>query len=239
MVDYFGRPPGEAFMVLAQARPDLLWIEDRAQALDPAAPARGAVVLYSPRKLFGVADGGLLVGAGDLPQPGPAEPGAAAALFAPQLARFDDPDGRDPSAWFPAFQALERGLQVDRAPMSRLSRALLAQIAIQPEVEARQRNYRRLHARLEDWALWPGSDRELFAPLGFPIVVEDAEALARRLAEDGVFCARHWPDLPSPPEAFPQAHALSRRLLCVPCDPRYDEDRMDRVGRLVARRLGA
>jgi dTDP-4-amino-4,6-dideoxygalactose transaminase len=233
-VDYFGRPPGSPLTALAKVRSDVLWIEDRAQALGPGPAPWGEVVLYSPRKLFGVADGGLMVSRADLPQPGAPEPSAAAWLWAAQLARFEDPDGAEPDAWYAASTAREQALRVDHAPMSRLTRRLLERIPFAPEVEARRRNYARLAEHLEEFALWPGAEREGFAPLAFPVVVDDSAALSGRLAGRGLFCARHWPALPSPEPEFPAAHDLSRKLLSLPCDPRYGTEEMDRLGRAVS-----
>ena len=72
VVAYFGEPVAEAVEAFARRRPDLRIVEDRAQALDPGPAAEDRWVLYSPRKLLGVADGGLLVapvGHSVLPQP--------------------------------------------------------------------------------------------------------------------------------------------------------------------------
>jgi len=49
------------------------------------------------------------------------------------------------------------------------------------------------------------------------------------MATERVFCARHWADLPSPGADFPAEHDLSRRLLTLPCDHRYDAADMARV----------
>ncbi|MFI4965124.1 MAG: hypothetical protein ACHP9T_07125 [Caulobacterales bacterium] len=231
-IDYFGRPPAASFRELVATHRDVLWIEDRAQALDPGAPAWGDVVLYSPRKLIGVADGGVLVADGDLPAE-PADRETPAGLWVPQLARLEDPDGARPETWFPASQARENAFAVSRAGMSPLTRRLLVGLAIAPEAEARRRNYAVLAGHLAPHALWPDLTSPSFAPLAFPILAADCAGLAQRLAEQRIFCATHWADLPSPPEAFPEAHRIAAHCLSIPCEPRYSSQEMHCVGEAV------
>lgn len=225
-IDYFGRSPSEDFRALVRARPDVLWIEDRAQALAPG-PAWGAVRLFSPRKLIGVGDGGLLVAETKLPQPS-APPSRTEA--GAQAARAGDSDGQAPETWFPAFQAQEAAFAVDAAAMSPRTAQALRGCLAEPLIAARRRNAGCLAAALADIALWP--EPPTWPPLAFPILVADAAAFVRGMAAQGVFCARHWADLPSP-ERFGPAHDLARRLVSLPCDHRYGEEDMARVVRAV------
>jgi dTDP-4-amino-4,6-dideoxygalactose transaminase len=232
-IDYFGRPPGGDFPALVRSRSDVLWIEDRAQAMHTGAPAWGDVALYSPRKLIGVGDGGLLVGKGPFPAPfgGPPPPPDA------QRARATDPDGLRPEGWFPAFQAQERAFDATCGRMSPLTRRLLEQVAAAPQIAARQANARRLADALPDLALWP-AERFDFAPMAFPIRAADRDRIAAAMAEAAIFCARHWSELPSDPSAFPTPHRLAGELLSLPCDQRYGAADMDRIVEAL-RRCGA
>jgi dTDP-4-amino-4,6-dideoxygalactose transaminase len=223
-VDYFGRAPGAEFLDLVTDRPDVLWIEDRAQALDTGRSDWGRAMLYSPRKLIGVGDGGLLVSDLPLPEPGAPHQDDAAA----QIARAGDPDGQEPDRWFPLFQAQERAFAVDDAAMSPRSRLILERVAIAPLAAARRANAAFLGAQLGDLALWPDDPVE-HAPLAFPLRLADAADAAARLAVEGVFCARHWAELPSDAVRFPDAHRLSGQLLSLPCDHRYDLADMARI----------
>ena len=229
-VDYFGRSAGPVFAALAASRLDVLWIEDRAQALAPGAPAWGEVVIYSPRKLLGVADGGVMVSRSPLPQP------AAGAdddsLWAPEDARAADPDGADPQSWYPLFQRREAAFTVDGSPMSGRTMAALRVAEIAPIIAARRANWRTLTGRLGEQALWPTLD-PAFTPLAFPILVADAAETVRALAEHRLWCPRHWSDLPGDPG--PAASALSARLISLPCDQRYGEADMLRLADAVER----
>ena len=224
-IDYFGRSPDAALVRLARSRPDVLWIEDRAQAMAPDGAPFGDVLLYSPRKLVGVAEGGLLVADCALPAPnGPPNRHAAQA----QMARAADPDGYDPAAWFPHFGAQEAAFRIDAAPMHPATRHALRRSAA-PALAARRRaNAAVLGAHLGDLALWPGLAIG-FAPMAFPVRVRDGAAVAASLARVGLFCARHWPSLPSDPDRFPVAHGLAGQLVSLPCDHRYDAADMLRL----------
>jgi hypothetical protein len=84
-------------------------------------------------------------------------------------------------------------------------------------------------SQVGDSALLPADRLLAGAPLGVPVLTKEAGAVAERMADAGVFCARHWARLPSPAADFPVEHDLSRRLLTLPCDHRYGEDDMARV----------
>jgi hypothetical protein len=228
-IDYFGRSPDAAFRQFAASRPDVLWIEDRAQAMAPDGPAWGDVLLYSPRKLIGVADGGLLVSATRLPQPDAAhDPVDEASLWAPEDARSADPDGRAPETWFPLFQQREAAFDIDRRPISRRTLEALSRVDAGTAIRRRQANYYRLLMRLSDFALWPDVWPD-FAPLAFPVLIEDRDRVVGLMGARGVFCARHWSDLPCPKDGFPEAWTLSAHILSIPCDQRYDDHDMERA----------
>jgi dTDP-4-amino-4,6-dideoxygalactose transaminase len=228
-VAFFGREIGAPFWALRQQRDDLLWVEDRAQAADGAAQHADAAICSS-RKLVGVADGGLLFTTSAVPPPTlpPAD------LWDPEDARALDADGTAPGNWYGVFQAREAAITA--APNATSARGLAALEAIPavPVAETRRRNWRWLATRLADYALWADLDPD-FTPLAFPIVTADAAEAARALAEERIWAPRHWPALPSPLDQFPEPHALSRRLLSLPCDQRYGEADMRRVAEAVLR----
>jgi hypothetical protein len=224
-IDYFGRGVGAALSAFAACHPDVLWIEDRAQALDPGAADWADVILYSPRKLIGVPDGGVLVGKLALPTPtaAPVPRGMGA-----QIARAADPEGWHPDTWFPAFHDQEAAFEVDGTPMLGSTKTALQREALAPLAASRRANARHLAVSLPDLALWP-DDAVDYAPLAFPIRVAQRDALAAALAERRIYCARHWPVLPSDASHFPLAHMLSAELLSLPCDHRYGAHDMARM----------
>lgn len=227
-VDYFGRSPSRAFRDYAASRNDVLWVEDRAQALAPGAGPWADWVLYSPRKLFGVPDGGILVRRGGTVE----HPDYAGAdVTAATAARRVEKDRG--SEWhFALYQETERRHSVSPRRMSRLSRALLDATDPAPAIRRRQDNYAVLAQLLSDIALL-AEDGCGFAPFGFPVRLPECEAVWRRLCEAGVFPARHFAALPSDPQAFPAEHALGATMMTLPCDQRYRPDDLQRVADAV------
>lgn len=229
-IAYFGRSPPAELRAFAASRRDILWIEDRAQALASDGPSWADVALYSPRKLIGVPDGGLLVGLG---APSPTEPSTFLDA-APQLARAADPDGLAPETWYPAFQAQEALFNARPLAMSALTGRVLRSLDPAPLAAQRRANYAVLARAAPSFALWPETTPG-FAPLAFPVRVKDRDDVTVRMAAGRIYCPRHWITLPSPAADFPAVHALNAQLLSIPCDHRYGADDMARVAeRLIA-----
>lgn len=227
-VDWFGAHAGRLPDLAARFR-DVIWIQDRAQALWPDAQPWGDHVLYSPRKVAGVPDGGVLVSrrAPVAPPLWAADPDLS--RLEPARLRADDPEGRNNEVWFPAYRAAEAAMTCEPRPISDLSRQVLNRFDAAVVLARRRRNAQRLLAEVGDFSLFPADRLLAGSPFGVPVLTPDAAAVAARMVERRVFCARHWAALPSPPEDFPTEHALSRRLLTLPCDHRYDEGDMVRV----------
>lgn len=235
----FGLPVDEATRAFIASRPDLHVVEDRAQALDAGIGSGAGWTLYSPRKLFGVADGGLLV-AGDnemtLPRP-EAVTDAAALWRAPDL-RAADPAGHDNALWHAANQTKEAAMAVTGEAMTADSFQLLATTPLSGLTEPRLRNWKALDERLRRWSALPSN---LTAPpLGYVLNLEPGtrDRLRARLNAARVFAAVHWPELASPADRFPREHSWTRRLLTLPCDHRHGAAEMAAIADLVVEELG-
>lgn len=230
---YFGLPIGRGARELGQRRSDLLIVEDRAQALD-AGPASGWT-LYSPRKLLGVADGGLLVAPDArtaLPQPTAAADGLA--LWRAPLMRREDPLGANNAAWHRANQAKEAAMAVTALAMTPRSLSILARASITRLAERRLANWRALDRRLRRWSALPADPGS--PPLGYVLRLEPEgrDRLLRGLHADRIFAAVHWPAIAAPAEAFPREARWTLELVTLPCDHRYGDADMDRVASRVA-----
>lgn len=224
-VDFFGQAPNREFQEFVSTRTDISWVEDRAQALDPGQAPWGDWVLYSPRKLFGIPDGGILVRAeGSVPRARYAK-SSGPDRAGPRAMRRDDHEERDSDTWYAEYRAIEASMRVSCEPMSVRSHARLREIDVERVIDRRRTNFSALAARLSDFAFFP-LDEPHFTPLGFPIRVVDRDRVWHRLCERRVFPARYWQQLPSESAIFPAEHALSQELLFLPCDQRYDESDM-------------
>lgn len=225
-VNYFGRP-AEVLRPLAQNRPDVIWVEDCAQSVDSAAPPWAPLRIYSPRKVLGVGDGGVLVDQEAWLPPPCQRPAASSTLYHAGLLRRQDTADQRNALWFAAFQRAEAMMDVSDRAMSRHSTQMLHRTPLAAVSANRRRNYARLHAGLSALALWPDPTPD-WTPLGFPIRVADAATLSDVLACLRIFAPRHWVQLACNTPHAAEA-ALSRQLLTLPCDQRYGPADMDRL----------
>lgn len=237
-VDYFGRPARADFRELVRARPAVGWVQDCAHALDVGAFAWGDWLLYSPRKLVGVPDGGILVARREAM----AHPATTAltdfSFVLPSLERFEDREESDNAKWYATYVRQEAAMGVGTHAMSRLAMEVLNACDAKADADTRRANYAVLHERLRAWAFLPDAPGS-FVPMGFPIRVPAAARVVERLAAMRIFAARHWRDLPAPRAEFPGEHALAAELVTLPCDYRYGEQDMRRVAEAAARSIEA
>lgn len=240
-IDYFGRPPAADFRDFAASRPDLVFVEDCAQAPLPAGAGWGDWRLFSARKVVGVPDGGFIVPvsaravamAGDF---APVRPDIdrVVAAATPALARFEDERETDNASWSASNRRREGGETISGCGISLLSWSLLGGLEAAPDARRRRSNFAVLAERLRDVDC--ALDRDPFyVPFGFPVQVpaSSRQGLLEQLFRQRIYPATHWNDLPSPSSHFGPEHELSRRLLTLPCDQRYDEADMHRVADAV------
>lgn len=233
LVAYFGRPLSDAARAFAAARRDLHVCEDRAQALDAGDGLNRGWRLYSPRKLLGVADGGLLVAQDETAPPQPSGTADASSLWAAPRLRAANPAGAADGAWHAANQAKEAAMTACMDAITPESLEILERTAIAPLAAARLANWRRLDQRLREWTATPRGCGE--APLGYVLRMDSRvrDRVRSGLIERLIFPAVHWSEIAGDPRAFPREAEWSRQLLTLPCDHRYGAAEMDRVAEAV------
>ena len=239
LVAYFGLPVSPSARQFARRRRDLRIVEDRAQALGPGLPACGGYVLYSPRKLLGVADGGVLVAPDSAsPLPHPTDVADAETLWRAARLRQADPTGLDNARWHAANQGRERAMGAAPDAITPLSLSILSAASIAELASARLENWRALDARLHAWSALPPSPQT--PPLGYVLRLPPAvrDELLAALHAQRIFAAVHWPRIAAPEAAFPTEAAWTRELLTLPCDHRYGAAQMQRIADLVLEHLG-
>ena len=122
--------------------------------------------------------------------------------------------------------------------MSALSRSMLEHVDFIKARTSRRANYLRLLEMLDNVEdvrpLFPVLPDDVY-PLGFPVVADCRDELRTYLAQNSIYCPIHWA-LPGdiPADEFPESHALSQRILTIPCDQRYTASDMTAVGEAVA-----
>lgn len=238
-VDYFGALPQRAFIDFTKEHEDICWIEDRAQAADPG-ESWGDYLLYSPRKLLGTPEGGLLV-AVNPQKPLPPLPTFAwhqdYTFITPSLMRLADQDEKQNATWYAQYQRVENAMTPTPLPMHDVSRLILEHTDAETIFAQRLSNYSYLKKRFQNFAFLPETTNS-FVPFGFPIRVPNRDHVAKQLAKSRIFAATHWREMPSDPSIFKHEHHLSSEELTLPCDQRYGDADMARLAEALKSILG-
>ena len=231
---YFGLPISATARKVLARRPDLRVVEDRAQALGPGLGAGPGWRLYSPRKLLGVADGGLLVAHDQMDGlPSPVGAADSEALWRAPLMRAEDPAGLRNAEWHAANQAKEAAMTVNSEAMTELSLSILSATPLASLAALRLANWSVLDADLRAWAALPADPAA--PPLGYVLRLEPdvRDRVLQGLHAQRIFAAVHWPRIAAPSEDFPREASWTRELITLPCDHRYDAQDMSRVASAV------
>lgn len=236
---WLGRPPSQELRRSIIEQKQTLWIDDRTQALWPETSAEAHVTLYSPATVLGVPDGGILVGAdvAALQPSSQAENTFAAQRRGLLLERLEQPTLDH--AILTREQAIQQQAPLPGGAMSRLSAGLLARIPLRDVVSRRKNNWYMLHILLSEWALWPENVISDFAPFAFPLRLPESIAPAfvrTALVREKIISSSFWLALTEKyEEGLGDEAQLLRRLLCLPCDHRYDQNDMRRIAAAVRR----
>lgn len=220
-VNYFGICDGKIDALLQRYNP-LQVVLDHCQAFY-SQPRPCLANIYSPRKFFGVPDGGLLVTA--LPVEEPAQEDTESIARASYLLkRFAD----TPEAGYSDYQASEQSLEnMEPRRMSRLTERLLSSVPLNEAMERRTANFEYLHQRLSKWNRC-AIPETVNAPLCYPLLVK-VPGLREHLIGQRIFVPKYWPDVKNSVEEGSAEHAFTNCLLPLPCDQRYGVEDMARI----------
>ena len=239
-INYLGRPLPRAFTDALAARKDIFWIEDLAQCLTANAEHRSHAAIFSPRKVLGVPDGGLLVGNGAQELEKWCTPSTAAASCTAStllIDRFERPQKMNNSNQM-RYCKHEMEHQLSRNRMSSTTEAILRRVPINPITTKRIANWQILYNLLGKYCLWqiPQPD---FAPFAFPFLAPhnfSVEILHTMLSRNKILCQRMlWSPPTMEKNLYPLEESLARRLLLLPCDHRYSKKDMEHVASVVIR----
>ena len=210
--NYFGCC-GKKVEMLAADYPNL--IVDCAQAYH--ARPKGRASFCSPRKFFGVADGGIAFGVENADY----EVDDSSARQRHLIVRKE----QGAAAGYTLFKAAEESLVgVPIRQMSATTATALRHIDAEMAVQKRRANFELLHERLQ--SDFPFALAEDDVPMVYPYVADDATLRSRLIAQK-IYVAKYWPGLSS------AANALAERVLPLPIDQRYGADDMKRILEMI------
>ncbi|MCU0605866.1 MAG: hypothetical protein MUF78_00230 [Candidatus Edwardsbacteria bacterium] len=222
--NYFGLH-GRGAQRIARVCPNV--IIDNAQAFY-ATPLPGVDAFYSPRKFFGVPDGGYLYTEKRLA----AAPRPASSWHRMRhlLKRIDG----NPDQGYRDFVRNERSLAGQPiAAMSALTLALLRNIDYEAVRTIRRGNFAFLHSRL-------GGTNELRVHLGardcpliYPYLRGDGKVIRKALIRNKVYVAQYWGPSSLAARPSPFERHLADDLLALPIDQRYGKADLQELSTLI------
>ncbi|MBS0381949.1 MAG: hypothetical protein JSR56_05905 [Proteobacteria bacterium] len=226
-VDYFGIHANAVAEAIGRFGAGRMLI-DASQSMYLRAPT-GASTVYSPRKFFGVPDGGMLRTALSVPHPyAPNEVDSLTRsrhLLARRMGLVD--------AGYALFQEAEASLSgCPPVAMSQFTTALLRSVDCETAAIRRTRNYRHLATRLRAQGFEvPFLPRDA-VPLCCPVRCKDAARVRRELATRCLFTPIYWPDADIP-DSDRVGLRLRDHTVYLPCDQRYGESDMSYIANVL------
>jgi dTDP-4-amino-4,6-dideoxygalactose transaminase len=229
LIHYFGvLQPFRREIANLCAERGVLLVEDCAHSLLTAGSGEtGDIQLYSFRKIIPLPDGGGL----RLRAPGAIVPTFHAAIYSTVLSTLSMLKSRiNVRSELLSRSGLETGTSTLHRrsasppsrvlPLSSRARRIMRDVPLTPIVETRRAGYdfwrerveRSRHARAVFGELGRGT-----CPLGFPVMIDERDAVRSRLREAGIHLQVHWP-LPSPP-SFVNSHRIARSICTLPVYP--------------------
>lgn len=230
---YFGflQPPQTLAALAALKRErGLTIIEDTTHSLFTRAQTVGDYCIASLRKWFPVPDGGVLYALATLGEAAFTRAPAVDKAYGMMLKTLylrGELDCND--EYRRIFAQSEQALDASRgaAPLSALSRFMLARLDVPAMIARRRENYavlRRGVSALGIRCLTPEAGTE--CPFVLPVLLENRDECRRYLIENGVYCAVHWPLAHTPLAHNASAREMAEHILSLPIDQRYDADGM-------------
>jgi hypothetical protein len=225
-VNYFGVCGAKVDALLQRFSPDQI-VLDYSQSFFSPPHEQALATIYSPRKFFGVPDGGLLFS--QIPISSPDEIDVTSFARTEHLIKRL---GDSPEAGYVAYQRAEESLaDLEPRTMSRLSERILASVDFESVRQIRNENFTLLHDRLgDDGGLLAGMD-ETDVPLCYPYRSRDA-GLRQRLISNRIFVATYWSDALDR-LTTDRADRLVRNMFPLPIDQRYGTADMERISAII------
>jgi hypothetical protein len=195
-----------------------------------ADPEDCLAAIYSPRKFFGVPDGGYLATAVEVEAP------AAAPAFLPaRLSHLLKRLAGDAEDGYADFQAAERAFsgQLPQA-MSPLTRRLLSSIDYASARRRRLDNFSCLHRHLAQLGQKPVPEpADGDVPLCYPFLARN-DKLRTALSRARIYTPVYWRDVDVRSHADSVERMWAERLVLLPVDQRYTEAEMLRIVDVVS-----
>ena len=228
-VNYFGVCTEQALCVISQYGANKVVI-DNSQAMF-CDPLETLATIYSPRKFFGLPDGGLLYSDDPRIKQPENRDNTSETRMGHLISRLTNSPEKAYQIYLEAEQAIA-GLPV--LGISELTERLLHSVDYEAAKIVRARNARHLHDHLVKYNQLDLNFDDTIAPLCYPFLPNVNAAKWIELIKNRVFVPSYWPEVLTRVEEGSFEWDLVTNGLFLPCDQRYTEHDMDRLVHLLA-----
>ena len=192
-------------------------------------PIKNIDTIYSPRKFFGVSDGGYLSTNKLLDET--LEQDNSYNHSIQLLGRTD----KNASSFYDNYQKAEQRLiSQPIKTMSKLTQKILASIDYDEVQKRRKENFEYLHSELKNMNLLNIDDSLEFTPFVYPLLNGgECDSMRNKLIETKIYVAKYWS------EAYERESTTSieifflNNIIPLPCDQRYDLEDMKKIIEIV------
>lgn len=225
LVNYFGLK-GRELSRLQKSSIQTNFCLDNSQAFF-APPISVGAAIYSPRKFFGLPDGGLLQCYDHRIEREyvKLEQDTASILRMNHLLKRVSQGAR---AGYSDFLQAEASLEETKPrKMSDLTARLLQSVDISKAATARQNNFDYLNNVFGEMNSFHWQRMGTDTPLCYPLMLnQDVGDIKAKLAEKDIFCATYWPEVLQRVSTGSWEADLVTKTLHLPCDQRYSIEHM-------------
>jgi hypothetical protein len=195
-------------------------------------PPQGCDAIYSPRKFFGLCDGGYLYSSCPVPDRLPID--VSGDSIAHLVGRLEC----GPEAFYEKYLKSEIALSgKPLMTMSRLTERLLRGIDYARVKVLRERNFLFLHQLMGRFNRLKLDFFDISGPLAYPFWSEDG-SVREKLSAQRIYVPTYWPEVVALPGCGSVERDLVANLLPLPIDQRYELSDMQRLADQVLRALG-
>lgn len=191
-------------------------------------PIQGYDCFYSPRKFFGVPDGGYLYPDRAKYKPISLKRDISYKRSKHLLKRIDV----SPEEGYRDFITSNEDLCfVGPQRMSKLTETILRSIDYADVVKTRKRNFAFLHKSLE-WINeldFSDVDFETAVPIVYPLFLPNEDNLRAKLINEKIYVAQYWPNVLDWTNEDSTEHTFTQKIIAIPIDQRYALSDMRRI----------
>lgn len=227
-VNYFGTGRKDIIKELSENHKNLLL--DNTQSFY-SSPLEGAYNLYSPRKFFGVSDGGYLI-----KEDIEVEDLEVDISYPHSNHLFKRIEEGANKAYLDNLRNEERFDNFKAMGMSKLTRRILKSIDYEDVRVKRERNFYYLHQKLKDVNKLDLS-HDFEAPMVYPLLIEK-EGLREHLVSNKIYVPHWWKDVLKRVTSDSFEAYLSNYMVPLPIDQRYSKEDMNIIINVIDKYLG-